>query len=84
MEIAVKLSGIIKCTCGGIVMSSATNEELFSSYLEGDGNALRILMERHGDALTLYINGYIHDIHEAEDLMIEAFSRMISAKPRLA
>lgn len=65
-------------------MSSATNEELFSSYLEGDGNALRILMERHGDALTLYINGYIHDIHEAEDLMIEAFSRMISAKPRLA
>ena len=60
-----------------------TNEALFTAYLCGDGNALRILMERHGDALTLYINGYIHDIHEAEDLMIEAFSRMISAKPRL-
>lgn len=41
-------------------------------------------MERYGDALTLYINGYIHDIHEAEDLMIEAFSRMIYARPRLA
>lgn len=40
-------------------------------------------MERHGDALTLYINRYIDDIHEAEDLMIEAFSRMISARPRL-
>ncbi|WP_268919907.1 RNA polymerase sigma factor [Acetivibrio mesophilus] len=44
---------------------------------------MRILMERYGDALTLYINGYIHDIHEAEDLMIDAFSRMIIAKPRL-
>jgi RNA polymerase sigma factor (sigma-70 family) len=62
---------------------TATNEELFTAYLNGDGNALHILMERHGDALTLYINGYIHDIHEAEDLMIEAFSRMILARPRL-
>lgn len=69
-------------TTGGVVIA-ASNEELFSAYLGGDGNALRILMERHGDALTLYINGYIHDIHEAEDLMIEAFSRMISFRPLL-
>lgn len=62
---------------------TAANEELFAAYLNGDGNALRMLMERHGDALTLYINGYIHDIHEAEDVMIEAFSRMILARPRL-
>lgn len=41
-------------------------------------------MERHGDTLTLYINGYIRDIHEAEDLMTEAFSRMIHARPRLS
>ena len=60
-----------------------TNEALYAAHLGGDGNALRVLMERHGDALTLYINGYIHDIHEAEDLMIEAFSRMVAAKPRL-
>ena len=30
-------------------MITATNEELFNAYLRGDGNALRILMERHGD-----------------------------------
>lgn len=30
-------------------MITATNEELFDAYLCGDGNALRILMERHGD-----------------------------------
>jgi len=70
-------------TGGGVTSSASTNEALFAAYLGGDGNALRILMERHGDALTLYINGYIHDIHDSEDLIIEAFSRMISAKPGL-
>ena len=70
-------------TAGGLATVTETNEKLFAAYLSGDGNALRILMERHGDGLTLYINGYIHDIHEAEDLMIEAFSRMILARPRL-
>ena len=25
-----------------------------------------------------YINGYIHDIHESEDLMIEAFARVFA------
>lgn len=59
------------------------DEALYDAYLAGDGNALRTLMERHGNALTLYISGYIHSIHEAEDLMIEAFSRMVNAKPRL-
>ena len=29
-------------------------------------------MERHGDRLTLYLDGYLRDIHEAEDVMIEA------------
>lgn len=65
-------------------MTKATNEALFAAYLGGDGEALRILMECYGDALTLYINSYIHDLHEAEDLMIEAFSRMIHARPRLS
>ena len=35
-------------------------------------------MEKYGDALTLYISGYLSDPHEAEDLMIEAFSRLFS------
>jgi len=36
-------------------------------------------MERRGDALTLYVNGYVRDIDSAEDLMIEEFSRMREA-----
>ena len=40
-------------------------------------------MERYGDRLTFYINGYIHDIHEAEDLMIEAFAYLVAKKPKI-
>lgn len=66
-----------------VAATTPTNEALYAAYLGGDKDALRVLMERYGNALTLYIHGYIHDIHEAEDFMIEAFSRMVAAKPRL-
>lgn len=34
--------------------------------------AVDTLVEKYGDTLTLYINGYLKDIHEAEDLMIDS------------
>ncbi len=58
-----------------------TDESIYQRYLDGEGNAADLLVERYGDMLTLYINGYIKDIHEAEDLMIEVFSK-IFAKER--
>lgn len=59
------------------------DETLFENLLGGDQAALRPLMERYGDALTLYVNGYVHDIDAAEDMMIEAYSRMLAKRPRL-
>ena len=64
-------------------MGEVTDEKLFERLVAGDQEYLRPLMERYGDALTLYANGYVHDIHSAEDLMIEAFSRMLVKRPRL-
>lgn len=58
-----------------------SDEAAYRRYLCGEEKAADLLVERYGDALTLYINGYIKDIHEAEDLMIEAFSQ-IFAKER--
>lgn len=60
-----------------------SDETLYRSYLDGDESGLKSLMERHGSSLTFYINGYLHDIHDAEDLMIEAFTRMIIKHPCL-
>ena len=61
----------------------STDEEFYKQYLCGDEAGLEALMKKYGDPLTLYINGYLHDVHEAEDLMIEAFSYLFTKKPRI-
>lgn len=60
-----------------------TDEELYRRYLDGDETGLTALMNQYGDALTLYIDGYLGDIHEAEDLMIEVFSYLLTKRPRI-
>ena len=60
-----------------------TDEELYRRYLDGDEEGLTALMERYGRALTLYIDGYLGDVHEAEDLMIEVFSYLLTKRPRI-
>ena len=60
-----------------------TDEELYRLYLAGDDAGLERLMERYGDALTLYIDGYLGDVHEAEDLMIEVFAYLLAKRPRI-
>ncbi|MBE7004860.1 MAG: sigma-70 family RNA polymerase sigma factor [Ruminococcaceae bacterium] len=62
---------------------AVSDEELYRAYLAGDEAGLRQLMERYGDSLTLYLNGYVHDLSDAEDLMVEAFARTVRAKPKL-
>lgn len=64
-------------------MGEVSDERLFERLVAGDQEALRPLMERYGDVLTLYVNGYVHDIDAAEDLMLEAFSRLLVKRPRL-
>jgi len=60
-----------------------TDEALFCRYLCGGKEEIAELVERHGDSLTLYINAIIGDVHDAEDLMIEAFSRVCARAPQL-
>ena len=65
------------------MMKGKEDEALFERLVAGEKECLRPPMERYGDALTLYANGYVHDIDAAEDSMIEAFSRMLVKRPRL-
>ena len=58
-----------------------TDEGLYRRYLDGDESGLSELMKKYGDALILYIDGYLGDIHEAEDLMIEVFSYLLTKRP---
>ena len=56
---------------------------LYDRFLRGETSAYDQLMIRHGDSLTRYLYGYLHDWHEAEDLMIEAFARVMVKRPSI-
>ena len=60
-----------------------SDEELYRRYVNGDETGLDELMKKYGNPLTMYINGYLQDVHEAEDLMIEVFSYLFTKKPHI-
>ena len=58
-------------------------DRLYNAYLSGDPAALESLMELYGDRLTLYINGYVKNLHDAEDLLIEVFAYLVAKRPHI-
>ena len=59
------------------------DETLYRQYLSGDDAGLEALMKKYGDPLTLYIDGYLHDVHESEELMLDVFAYLFTKKPRI-
>ena len=59
------------------------DESLYRQYLSGDDEGLNALMKKYGDPLTLYIDGYLHDVHESEELMLDVFAYLFTKKPRI-
>ena len=60
-----------------------SDDELYRLFLNGKTDAYDELMIRHGDSLTFYMQSILHDWHEAEDMMIEAFARIMVKRPRI-
>ena len=60
-----------------------SDEMAYRQYLDGQEQAADLLVERYGDPLVYYLHGYLKDLHEAEDLMIEVFSYLFTKKPRI-
>ncbi len=59
------------------------DDELYQRFLRGDGTAYDELMLRYGDELLLYLKGFMYSWEDAEDIMIEAFARIMASKPRI-
>ncbi len=52
-----------------------SDEELYRLYLaEGSEDALRELLLRHRESLTLFLFGYVRNMEDAEELMLDAFA----------
>ncbi len=52
-----------------------SDEALYRIYLsDGSEDALRELLLRHRESLTLFLFGYLRNMDDAEDLMLETFA----------
>ncbi len=58
-----------------------SDDELYRAFRSGDNSAYDQLVLRYGDDLLIFLNGYTHNLHDAEDLMIEAFARIMAKRP---
>lgn len=60
-----------------------SDDELYTSFISGEAAAYDALAIRYGDALVLYLNGILYNTQDAEDLMVEAFARIMVKKPAI-
>lgn len=51
-----------------------TDEELYARFLCGEDDAIRQLMDRYLDRLTLFCFTFLHSVTEAEDMALDAFA----------
>ena len=59
------------------------DDELYRRFLSGETAAYDQLLIRYGDRLIFFLNGYLHNLEDSEDLMIEAFARIMAKKPSI-
>ena len=54
----------------------------YSRYLVGDDSALGDIVREYKDGLTIYLNSFANNIHDAEELMEETFFKLAYKKPK--
>lgn len=59
-------------------------ENSYRRYLEGDEDAFTEVLELYFNNLTLFINGYLNDIHASEDVAIDTMLELVVHKKRYA
>ena len=61
-----------------------SDDQLYREYLAGDPSAGDALMLRYGNAVTAYLDGFLHSAEDAEDLMLDCFAAILVNKPKIA
>lgn len=57
-------------------------ENSYKRYLEGDESAFNEVLELYFNNLTLFINGYLGDVHASEDVAVDTMLELIVHKKR--
>ncbi|MBO5995349.1 MAG: RNA polymerase sigma factor [Firmicutes bacterium] len=60
-----------------------SDDQLYRQYLAGDQSAGDELLLRHGEELMGYLDAFLHNAHDAEDLMLDVFTIILVDKPKI-
>lgn len=63
--------------------TTTADDTLYHRFRGGEAAGFDQLMIRYADSVIRYLYGYVHDLEEAEDLMIDAFARIYAKKPAI-
>ncbi len=58
--------------------------ESYQRFLKGDQTGLRQIVESYWNSMLLFVNGYVHDMTESEDIAQEALVRLTIKRPRFS
>ncbi|MBE5870691.1 MAG: RNA polymerase sigma factor [Lachnospiraceae bacterium] len=58
-----------------------SDDELYQNYCDGDMEAFDDLIRRYDESLMWYLYGILQDYQDAEDMMVEAFAKLLEKRP---
>lgn len=61
-----------------------SDDQLYQKYLAGDPASGDELMLRYSDALTAYLDAFLHNAQDAEDLMLDCFTIILVDRPKIS
>ena len=63
----------------------SSDEALYESFLtRNDNEAIRILFDKYREPLTYFLNGIVHNMDDAEEIMMDCFAIVIAATSRFS
>ena len=76
----MKGSDVIPEKHGGNIMDNGASS--YRRFLDGDEDAFDEIMRELFYGLVFFIDGYVHDVHTAEDIAIDVFSELVVHRHR--
>lgn len=55
----------------------------YQRFLSGDESGLTQIIRTYADGITLYLNGFVQDLHVAEELTEDTFVKLVLKRPHL-
>jgi RNA polymerase sigma factor (sigma-70 family) len=59
-----------------------TDEARYARFLQGDNKALEELIGIHKESLTLFLYGFLKNMAEAENMMIDVFAQLVVSRAK--